>query len=235
MVAAGRLGRKSGRGFFGYGAQAEKPYPSTEPVGQRPKQVVVEGELDFLEPLVARAKDVEIPIHRRPAGARGPTILVDGVALRLTDGRTATVRARETGESALVLHDLALDYAACTRMAIAVADQATGQAAAVATGFFQACGVAVALIDDAPGLVVMRTLAMLVNEALEAVQQGVVTAEGVDVAMTKGVNYPKGPFAWGREIGLPTVKTVLDNLHRHYGEDRYRASPRLVRLVAREK
>jgi 3-hydroxybutyryl-CoA dehydrogenase len=80
----------------------------------------------------------------------------------------------------------------------------------------------------------MRTLAMLVNEALEAVQQGVVTAEGVDVAMTKGVNWPKGPFAWGREIGLPAVKAVLDNLHRHYGEDRYRASPRLTRLVARE-
>jgi 3-hydroxybutyryl-CoA dehydrogenase len=185
--------------------------------------------------MVARARAAELPVHRRPAGPRGPSLLVDGVALRLTDGRTATVRARETGEPALVLHDLALDYAECTRIAIALADQATGQAGAVATGFFQACGIAVSLIDDAPGLVVMRTLAMLVNEALEAVQQGVVSAEGVDIAMTKGVNYPKGPFAWGREIGLPTVKTVLDNLHLHYGEDRYRASPRLNRLVARER
>ncbi|MBI3504113.1 MAG: 3-hydroxyacyl-CoA dehydrogenase [Proteobacteria bacterium] len=235
MVAAGRLGRKSGRGFFGYGPQADKPYPSTEPVGTRPTQVVVEGDLDFLEPMIARAKDVELAVHRRPAGPRGPSLLVDGVALRLTDGRTATLRARETGEHALVLHDLALDYSSCARIAIAAADQATGQASAVASGFFQACGVAVSLIDDAPGLIVMRTLAMLVNEALEAVQQGVVTADGVDVAMTKGVNYPKGPFAWGREIGLPTVKTVLDNLARHYGEDRYRASPRLNRLVARER
>ena len=235
MVAAGRLGRKSGRGFFGYGPQADKPYPSTEPVGTRPAQIVVEGDLDFLEPMIARAKDMEIPVHRRPVGARGPTLLVDGVALRLTDGRTATVRAKETGEHELVLHDLAFDYSSCARIAIAAADQATGQASAVASGFFQACGVAVSLIDDAPGLIVMRTLAMLVNEALEAVQQGVVTAEGVDVAMTKGVNYPKGPFAWGREIGLPTVKTVLDNLARHYGEDRYRASPRLTRLVARER
>lgn len=235
MVAAGRLGRKTGRGFFGYGKEADKPYPATEPVGQRPNQVIVEGDLDFLETMVARAKAAEIPVHRRPAGPRGATLLVDGVALRLTDGRTATVRACETGEPSLVLHDLALDYAECTRIAIAVADQATGQASAVATGFFQACGIAVSLIDDAPGLIVMRTLAMLVNEALEAVQQGVVSAEGVDVAMTKGVNYPKGPFAWGREIGLPTVKTVLDNLHLHYGEDRYRASPRLNRLVARER
>ncbi|MBI1245593.1 MAG: 3-hydroxyacyl-CoA dehydrogenase [Alphaproteobacteria bacterium] len=235
MVAAGRLGRKSGRGFFGYGKEADKPWPATEPVGTRPNQVVVEGDLDFLETMVARAQAAEIPVHRRPAGPRGPTLLVDGVALRLTDGRTATVRARETGEPSLVLHDLALDYAECTRIAIAVADLATGQASAVATGFFQACSIAVSLIDDVPGLVVMRTLAMLVNEALEAVQQGVVSADGVDLAMTKGVNYPKGPFAWGREIGLPTVKAVLDNLHFHYGEDRYRASPRLTRLVARER
>ncbi len=235
MVAAGRLGRKTGRGFFGYGKEADKPYPATEPVGVRPQQIVVEGDLDFLETMVARAKAADLPVHRRPAGPRGATLLVDGVALRLTDGRTATVRARETGEPSLVLHDLALDYGECTRIAIAVADQATGQASAVATGFFQACGIAVSLIDDAPGLIVMRTLAMLVNEALEAVQQGVVSAEGVDVAMTKGVNYPKGPFAWGREIGLPTVKTVLDNLHLHYGEDRYRASSRLTRLVARER
>jgi 3-hydroxybutyryl-CoA dehydrogenase len=52
--------------------------------------------------------------------------------------------------------------------------------------------------------------------------------------MTLGVNYPNGPFAWGNEIGLDLVKSVLDNLKRHYGEDRYRASPRLNRLVARE-
>jgi 3-hydroxybutyryl-CoA dehydrogenase len=234
MVAAGRLGRKSGRGFFDYGHGAAKPEPSTEPVGTLPREIVVEGDLDFVAPLAARAEAAGLPVRRRAAGPLGPGLQLDGTALRVTDGRTATVRARGTGEHALVLHDLALDYAAATRIALAPADQAAGEAASLATGFFQACGFAVSLVDDAPGLVVMRTLAMLVNEALEAVQQGVVTAEGVDVAMTKGVNWPKGPFAWGREIGLPAVKTVLDNLHRHYGEDRYRASPRLTRLVARE-
>jgi 3-hydroxybutyryl-CoA dehydrogenase len=65
-------------------------------------------------------------------------------------------------------------------------------------------------------------------------QHGVASPEDIDLAMTLGVNYPKGPFEWGNEIGLDLVKTVLDNLKRHYGEDRYRASPRLNRLVARE-
>ncbi len=234
MVAAGRLGRKSSRGFYDYAKGAAAPEPATEPAAAPPKQIVFEGELEHFDALEKRAKDGGLPVHRRPAGERGDVILLDGVALRLSDGRTATLRAAETGERELVLHDLALDYAVATRMAIAVADQSRGEAAALATAFFQGCGMKVSLIDDAPGLIVMRTLAMLVNEALEAVQHGVVSAEGVDVAMTKGVNYPKGPFAWGRAVGLPHIQATLDNLARHYGEDRYRVASRLRRLVARE-
>ncbi|MFM7344347.1 MAG: 3-hydroxyacyl-CoA dehydrogenase [Tagaea sp.] len=234
MVAAGRLGRKSGRGFYDYAKDAKNPEPATEPQASLPKQVVFEGESEAFDALAERAKAGGVSVHRRPAGERGTVILLDGVALRASDGRTATRRAHDTGERELVLHDFALDFAAATRMAIAVADQARGEAASFATAFFQACGMKVSLIDDTPGLVVARALAMLVNEALDAVQQGVVSAEGVDVAMTKGVNYPKGPFAWGRAVGLPSILAILDNLALHYGEDRYRASPRLRRLVARE-
>jgi 3-hydroxyacyl-CoA dehydrogenase len=77
-----------------------------------------------------------------------------------------------------------------------------------------------------------RALAQALTEATVRTLGG--SADGVDVAMVKGLNYPKGPFAWGREIGLGRVKTAIDNLQAHYGEDRYRASPRLNRLVARE-
>jgi 3-hydroxybutyryl-CoA dehydrogenase len=234
MVAAGRLGRKSGRGFFAYGPGAEKPAVSSEPPAPKPVQVTREGEDERLEPLLARAKQAGLFVHRRPASEAGPRLLVDGTVLHLSDGRSATRRARDTGENELALFDLALDYASATRIAISVADQATGQAAASAAGFFQAMGIAVSLTDDAPGLVVLRTVAMLVNEALDMAQHGVASPEDIDLAMTLGVNYPKGPFEWGNEIGLDLVKTVLDNLKRHYGEDRYRASPRLNRLVARE-
>ncbi len=234
MVAAGRFGRKSGRGFFAYGKGAENPPISSEPEAPKPAQVTREGEDERLEPLLARAKEAGLFVHRRPATEAGPRLLIDGTVLHLSDGRSATQRARDTNENELVLFDLALDYASATRIAISVADQATGQAAASAAGFFQAMGVAVSLIDDAPGLVVLRTVAMLVNEALDMAQHGVASPEDIDLAMTLGVNYPKGPFAWGNEIGLDLVKSVLDNLKRHYGEDRYRASPRLNRLVARE-
>ena len=76
-----------------------------------------------------------------------------------------------------------------------------------------------------------RILALLVNQAADALFWGVATREDLDTAMTRGVNYPKGLLAWGDEIGLPEVLGRLDQLHAEYGEDRYRASPLLRRLA----
>jgi 3-hydroxybutyryl-CoA dehydrogenase len=81
-------------------------------------------------------------------------------------------------------------------------------------------------------MVVMRTVAMLANEAADAVNQGVCSAAAVDIAMQKGVNYPRGPLAWTDAIGLGQVVTVLSNLAASYGEDRYRVSPLLRRKLA---
>jgi 3-hydroxybutyryl-CoA dehydrogenase len=91
---------------------------------------------------------------------------------------------------------------------------------------------AVSRLDDVPGLAVMRAAAMLANEAADAVVQGVAIAADVDVAMQRGVNYPRGPLAWADDIGVARVHDVLGNLARHYGEDRYRTSPLIARRVA---
>ncbi|HKI46433.1 MAG TPA: 3-hydroxyacyl-CoA dehydrogenase family protein, partial [Balneolales bacterium] len=56
-------------------------------------------------------------------------------------------------------------------------------------------------------------------------------AEDVDLAMTKGVNYPKGLLRWGEEIGLSSILGVLDDLQDLYGEDRYHPNPLLKQLV----
>jgi 3-hydroxybutyryl-CoA dehydrogenase len=79
-------------------------------------------------------------------------------------------------------------------------------------------------LPDWPGLVVLRTIAMLANEGFEAVLQGVTDEAGVDAAMRYGLNYPKGPIAWSREIGLSRVLSVLDAIHGLTGDPRYRAS-----------
>jgi 3-hydroxybutyryl-CoA dehydrogenase len=76
-----------------------------------------------------------------------------------------------------------------------------------------------------------RTLAMLVNEAVEAVYMRVASAADIETAMTKGVNYPKGLLAWGDEIGPATILARLEALQDEYGEDRYRPSLLLRRRV----
>jgi 3-hydroxybutyryl-CoA dehydrogenase len=87
--------------------------------------------------------------------------------------------------------------------------------------------------DEALGKrVVDRILAMLINEAADAVQFRIATAHDIDTAMTKGVNYPKGLLAWANEIGIQTIVARLESLYEEYGEDRYRASALLRRMTA---
>ncbi|MFT5821058.1 MAG: 3-hydroxybutyryl-CoA dehydrogenase [Crocinitomix sp.] len=76
-----------------------------------------------------------------------------------------------------------------------------------------------------------RILVLLINEAIDAVFLNIASATDVDLAMTKGVNYPKGLLKWGNEIGLEQVLEQLDALHAEYGDDKYRASVLLRRMV----
>ena len=79
----------------------------------------------------------------------------------------------------------------------------------------------------------MRILSMLVNEAADAVFMGVTDPAGVDTAMTKGVNYPKGLLTWADELGPEVILAKLTELYEEYCEDRYRPNP-LLRRVVRE-
>jgi 3-hydroxybutyryl-CoA dehydrogenase len=73
-------------------------------------------------------------------------------------------------------------------------------------------------------MIVERILFMLINEAVDALHWNIATAEDIDLAMTKGVNYPKGLLAWCDELGADYVLAGLDSLYDNYHEDRYRAS-----------
>jgi 3-hydroxybutyryl-CoA dehydrogenase len=86
--------------------------------------------------------------------------------------------------------------------------------------------------DETLGTIIFRrTLAMLVNEAADALYLRIATAADIELAMTKGVNYPKGLLAWGNEIGLGKLLDHLEALQLETGEDRYRPSPLLRRMV----
>jgi 3-hydroxybutyryl-CoA dehydrogenase len=77
-------------------------------------------------------------------------------------------------------------------------------------------------------------LSMLINEAADALHLGIASREDIDMAMTKGVNYPKGLLKWCDEIGVQTILKVLNGLKDEYAEERYRPSV-LLKKMAREK
>lgn len=230
LVAAGRLGRKSGRGFYDYAPGLDAPAPEQLPTASAPATCVIQGDLGPAEPLAALFEAAGIAV-RREAG--DGLIRIDGATLALSDGGYATARAAELMIGDLVVFDLALDWTKASRIAIARADQAPPAALAAAAGLFQALGKTVSPLDDVPGLIAARTITMIISEAIDAVHQGVATPEAIDTAMLKGVNYPRGPIAWADALDPAWVVAFLDKLARVYGEDRYRGSALLRRLAAR--
>ena len=85
--------------------------------------------------------------------------------------------------------------------------------------------------EEVGSYVLNRILAMLINEAIDALALRVASKEDLELAMTKGVNYPKGLLAWADEWGLENVLAQLDGLYQEYHEDRYRSSPLLRKMV----
>jgi 3-hydroxybutyryl-CoA dehydrogenase len=222
MVEAGWLGRKTGRGWFRYGDDAEPSEPDAAPARSAPSWVTEHGESP-LRILLGRS-GVEIRAGERRDG----TVELPGGGLLVhCDGRPATALGRPA-----VVVDRALDDASATAIAIAASDGAPADAVAGATGLLQAAGLAVYVVDDAPALVVTRTVAMLVNGAVDTRNQGVASAADIDTAMRLGTNYPLGPLAWGDRWGPATIVGILDAMQAWYGEDRYRPSALLRRIAA---
>lgn len=80
-----------------------------------------------------------------------------------------------------------------------------------------------------------RVLCMLINEAADTKHLGIATTEDIDLAMTKGVNYPKGLLKWADEIGLETIQASLNQLYNDYQEDRYRCCILINQMVKQAK
>ena len=104
-------------------------------------------------------------------------------------------------------------------------------AAEKAREFFKSLGKETLRVKDTAGLTFPRILSLIINEAARALEEGVASAEEIDIAMRLGVNYPRGPLQWADEIGLDEVLAVLEGLHRETGEDRYRPATLLKKLV----
>ncbi len=226
-VDGGFLGRKSGRGFYIYGDKSVLSEPQTRESALCPRSVEILGDLGIAAGLMQKLEEAGL----QKKHADGPGLILCGDAtLALTDGRTATRRSYEEGIENLVLFDLQGDYAQHTHIAIAASLSASKIALEQAIGFFTRLGKSVSVLKDTPGLCLMRIVCMLANEGADAVNQGVCNVTAVDRAMRYGLNYPQGPMAWADKMGLQNVCTVLGNLQKSYGLDRYRTSLLLQQL-----
>jgi 3-hydroxybutyryl-CoA dehydrogenase len=230
LVDAGFLGKKSGRGFYDYRTGADKPLPQTEAAHPLAGTIEICGDSAAAQALAARLTAAGVAFeHSRATDER--IAQVGTAVLYLSDGRSATQRAADNGNPDTVLLDLALDYAKATRVAVAAAGQAAPSALPAVSALLQAAGLKVSRLADIPGMIVLRTVAMLANEAADAVNQRVCSAAAADAAMRLGVNYPQGPLAWADQVGVRTLRDALVHLGSSYGEDRYRISPFLQRHV----
>jgi 3-hydroxybutyryl-CoA dehydrogenase len=217
------LGRKSGRGIYDYSAGSKPPLVDTQTLPlpsishlqlHSPAQDAL-TMADWQARLQAQGIATDLVTTSDWTGMQ-----TGDLQLRQTDGRPASAVGAQ-----VVVYDWHVPQGGAPVLAYAAASGVSVDNIALAQALLSTLGFAPQRVADQPGLVAARTLAMLINEAADAVQQGVCEPAGADAAMKLGVNYPAGPFEWLARWGAPAVVQVLEALDAHYRGERYRVSP----------
>ncbi len=242
LVTAGRLGRKTGRGFYDHAgpreetpepAAPERPHVTVHVFGSGTLRAVLDEKLaaypraaladaDWIVDCSERLTEKERLCELRPRAK----------VLSLTYGGSATVVAScSPHPDRVVGFSLVAPVTDATVVEVSPALQTRAGLAEEAVTLLRAVGLRVAVTGETPGGVAARTVAMLANEAVSALADGTADRDTIDTAMRLGTNYPRGPLEWAEQIGLRGVLSVLEGLHAETGDDRYRPHPLLRRLV----
>lgn len=235
LVDGGRLGRKAGKGFY-EGVQASVPVPAADtpagnPVLPTALPIVLMGNTAIVQKLAHWLAGRQIAFSHA-ADSDWCGLRIGDAELHLSDGRTAAQlacerNAYESNIGQLAVIDLPLLSERSDAIGIAFAPGVSIEAQAGIAATLAGCGLQAIVMRDVPGLLIARTIAMLINEGADAVYQGVCDAASADLAMKLGTNYPAGPFEWLQQIGVDYTVNLLNNLFAAYRSERYRISPLL--------
>ncbi|WP_159874742.1 3-hydroxyacyl-CoA dehydrogenase [Aquitalea denitrificans] len=222
MVAAGWLGRKSGRGYYTYPLD-QTAEPDRLPVVQPDcSQITFNPAQPVAVVLAQRLQQAGVQLATQHAAADW-LFRTASAHVYLSDGRPAARREQAEQQPCLLL-DQAFDF---QHVSLLAAQSSPGLSPAQRQALEQllnAAGIRLCHLPDAAGLPLLRTVAMLVNEAAEVLQQGLASAEDIDSAMCLGLNYPQGPLAWGRRLGYGWLAQVLRHLADYHGDGHYRVA-----------
>ena len=248
LVDQGRLGRKSGRGFYDY-TSGDPTLDRDVPAEGHGEGLIVVSEGTWAPGLAEALLRAGFTLHEAHGGAPVAGIAAAGRDERLREHVHRLDRALPPGVPLLVQAvDVTLSetlmwcahpervfgfdglFFGQAGIATLVAPEASPpEMRAAVESLLLASGKRAEWILDGPGLVVPRIVAALVNEAAFALAEGTADEATMDLAMRLGANYPAGPLEWGRRLGWSRVVRVMDHLHAELGEDRYRAAPLLRR------
>lgn len=215
-VAAGLLGRKTGRGWYEYDKDGTAlRTPEAPPPGARPNAVWAVPEL----------KELIVGLGARPELKPTP----DAVCFVAPLGADATTSALELGLDPA--RTVAVDplFGFSKRRTLMKTPVTGTEVVQSAHGLLASDGVPVSVINDSPGFVAQRVVAHIVNVGCDIAQMRIATPEDLDRAVTLGLGYPRGPLAIGDALGPKRILAVLEAMHGFYQEPRYRPSPWLRR------
>lgn len=219
-VAAGLLGRKTGRGWYEYKDGNLVPEPENSAPPARPTSVWVAPDAPALKELIARLN------VKSESGAKPSP---DALCLVAPLGKDATTSAIEHGLDAE--RTVAVDplFGFTKRRTIMTTPITKSAYRAMAHGLLAADGVPVSVIKDSAGFVAQRVVAHIVNVGCDIAQQNIASPEDLDRAVVLGLGYPHGPLAMGDAVGASRILAVLEAMYDFYKDPRYRPSPWLTR------
>ena len=219
-VAAGLLGRKTGRGWYEYKDGNLVPERESSAPPARPTSVWIAPDAPALKELISRLN------VKSESGAKPSPDALCLVAPLGKDATTAALEHELDAERTVAVDPI---FGFAKRRTIMTTPITKSAYRAMAHGLLAADGVPVSVIKDSPGFVAQRVVAHIVNVGCDIAQQNIATPEDLDRAVVLGLGYPHGPLAMGDAVGAAKILAVLEAMYDFYKEPRYRPSPWLTR------